>query len=305
MDIQAARLERRGVVSVAGADARAFLEGLLTCSVVAMRPGDARHGALLTPQGKLLFDFVVLLSVDDEGEVFMLDVSRALAGELVKRLRFYKLRANVDLAEQPGLAVVAVWRTDGGAIEPPVSDAVIAAGVDPRQATLGVRVFVPDDAVDEVLERIGAEPAGVAAYDLRRIAEGIGEAGLDFVAGDVFPHEINLDQLGGIDFHKGCYVGQEVVSRMEHRGTARTRLVPFAYAGGFGPEIGVEIMAGGRTIGRTGSTGGGSGLALVRLDRLGDALAAGDVVIAGGLSAQPLRPRWWSVDWPLPVTLVP
>ncbi|OYW35036.1 MAG: hypothetical protein B7Z45_07155 [Azorhizobium sp. 12-66-6] len=132
------------------------------------------------------------------------------------------------------------------------------------------------------------------AYDAHRIALGIPQGGADFIYGDVFPHEVDMDQLGGVDFKKGCYVGQEVVSRMQHRGTARTRVVLAGFENA--PEPGSEIRAGEKTIGRIGSATGGTGIALVRLDRAGDARAAGLPLVASGVEISLRRPDWAVFD---------
>ena len=121
--------------------------------------------------------------------------------------------------------------------------------------------------------------------------------GLDFIYGDAFPHETDMDQLAGVDFGKGCYVGQEVVSRMEHRGTARNRIVPVA-ADGFAPDAGVPVMAGDKQVGVTGSHAGKSGLAMLRLDRVAEARAAGLKLTAGGVAVEPRLPDWATFTWP-------
>jgi tRNA-modifying protein YgfZ len=121
--------------------------------------------------------------------------------------------------------------------------------------------------------------------------------GLDFSYGDAFPHETDMDQLGGVDFAKGCYVGQEVVSRMEHRGTARTRAVPVVYDG-YAPEAGAPVTAGERQIGHMGSTAGGRGVALLRLDRVADAMSRGDVLLGGGVPIRLVKPDWARFAFP-------
>src|SRR5262249_16678654 len=121
--------------------------------------------------------------------------------------------------------------------------------------------------------------------------------GLDFIYSDAFPHEADMDQLGGVDFDKGCFIGQEVVSRMAHRGTARNRAVPVAYDA-FAPEAGVPVMAGERQVGTMGSSAGGRGMAMLRLDRVADALAAGIALTAGGVTLRPEKPEWARFAWP-------
>jgi len=144
---------------------------------------------------------------------------------------------------------------------------------------------------------LGADLVDAAAYEAHRIALGAPRGGLDFIYGDAFPHEADMDQFGGIDFDKGCFVGQEVVSRIEHRGTARTRVVPVAFEG-FAPEAGVPVSAGERTVGTFGSGAEGRGLALLRLDRAAEALAAGERLVAGGVELRLVKPAWAQFAWP-------
>ena len=157
------------------------------------------------------------------------------------------------------------------------------AFADPRSATLGWRILVPAELAQKAADLIGAELVDSAAYDAHRIACGVPRGGLDFMYGDAFPHETNMDRLHGVDFDKGCYVGQEVVSRMQHRGTARTRTVRVVLEG-FSPEPGTAILAGDKPVGTMGSTAGPNGLALIRIDRAADALDAGTALTAGGLA---------------------
>ncbi len=161
---------------------------------------------------------------------------------------------------------------------------------DPRAEALGYRILAPHDLVARVAALIGADLVDAAAYEAQRIACGVPRGGLDFIYGDAFPHETNMDRLNGVDFDKGCYVGQEVVSRMQHRGTARTRTVKILLDGP-APEAGASILAGDKPVGTIGSTAGGTGLALVRTDRVADALAAGQPLTAGGLSLRLADPE--------------
>jgi folate-binding protein YgfZ len=280
-------LADRGVVSVNGADAKGFLDGLLTCDMDRVEPGRARFGALLTPQGKILFDFIVHEAPPEKGGGYRLDVLKPFAPDLAKRLGFYKLRAKVAIEDlSDTLAVVAGWDAPR-----PADEAGLVAG-DPRLADLGWRAIV---AAADAAE-FAADPA--EAYHARRIALGVPEGGRDFLFGDAFPHEALMDQLQGVDFDKGCYVGQEVVSRMQHRGTARTRIVPALYEGGFAAEAGVEVMAGGKVLGRTGTGAEGRGLLVIRLDRAADALSAGETIRAGGIPVTLEKPAW--IGFPVP-----
>jgi tRNA-modifying protein YgfZ len=293
--MKAALLPDRGVVKVAGDDAEKFLNGLVTTDVSTASSERARFAALLTPQGKIIVDFIVVRIPPEEGTGFLLDVPRALAAALVDRLGFYKLRAKVVIANlSEALGVLAVWggegSTDYGLVYP-----------DPRLPALGSRVMVPPGVAAEAASDLGAALTEASAYEAHRIALGIPRGGLDFAYGDAFPHETDMDQLGGIDFDKGCYIGQEVVSRMEHRGTARTRAVPVAYDD-FAPEAGAPVKAGDKPLGMVGSTANGRGIALLRLDRAADALAAGTPIVAGTTPLRLVRPDWAKFAWPEPST---
>src|SRR5262249_55224116 len=147
------------------------------------------------------------------------------------------------------------------------------AFADPRDAALGWRILVPQELAQKVADLIGANLVDSAAYEAHRIATGVPRGGLDFIYGDAVPHATNMDRLHGVDFDKGCYVGQEVVSRMQHRGTARTRTVRVTLEGA-PPEAGTTVLAGDKTVGTMGSSAGQNGLALIRTDRVADALGA-------------------------------
>src|SRR5256886_13676931 len=273
--MKAALLPDRGVVKVAGDDARKFLNGLVTSDIAKVTPAAAGFGALLTPQGKIIVDFILAEAPGAGGGGFFFDCPRALASTLVQRLNFYKLRAKViveDLSET--LGVLAIW--DGGA--------ATEYGLcyrDPRLPALGLRCMLPPHLAGEAAADLGADLVEPSIYEAHRIALGVPRGGLDFIYGDAFPHETDMDQFGGVDFDKGCFVGQEVVSRIEHRGTARSRLVPVAFDG-FAPEAGTPVSAGGQAVGMFGSGAQGRGLAMLRLDRVGDAGAAGEPLVAGG-----------------------
>jgi len=282
--MQAAFLPDRGVVKVSGEDARNFLNGLVTTDVTELRPGLAKFGALLTPQGKIIVDFLITEAPAGHGGGFLFDCPRALAQALTDKLRFYKLRAKVTVENlSESLGVIAAW---GG--EPAMQPDLTYA--DPRAEALGYRILSPHDLVAKVAALIGADLVDAAAYEAQRIACGVPRGGLDFIYGDAFPHETNMDRINGVDFDKGCYVGQEVVSRMQHRGTARTRTVKILLDGP-APEAGASILAGDKPVGTIGSTAGGTGLALVRTDRVADALTSGQPLTAGGLSLRLADPE--------------
>jgi folate-binding protein YgfZ len=272
----AAFLPDRGVVKISGEDARNFLNGLVTTDVTELAPGLGRFGALLTPQGKITADFLITEAPAGHGGGFLLDCPRPLAQALTDKLGFYKLRAKVAVENlSDNLAVIAAW---GG--EPAMKPDLAFA--DPRDAALGWRILAPQELAQKVADLIGADLADSTAYEAHRIATGVPRGGQDFIYGDAFPHETNMDRLHGVDFEKGCYVGQEVVSRMQHRGTARTRTVRVTLDSA-APEAGSPILAGDKPVGTMGSTSGQNGLALIRTDRVIDALDAGLDLSAGGL----------------------
>jgi hypothetical protein len=272
--MKSAFLPDRGVVKVAGEDARNFLNGLITTDVDRLKPGLGRFGALLTPQGKIIVDFLITEVPAGHGGGFLIDCPKALADTLATKLKFYKLRAKVTV-ENLDLGVLAAW--DGQPAAQP--DLAFA---DPRAPALGTRILIPENLKQTLSDLIGAELVDAADYEAHRIGLGVPRGGLDFMYNDAFPHETNMDRLAGVDFDKGCYVGQEVVSRMQHRGTARTRSVKVLLDGG-SPEPGATILAGDKSVGSIGSTAGGKGIALVRIDRVADALDAGQPLTAGGL----------------------
>lgn len=268
-----ARLADRRLLLVKGETASAFLQNLVTSDLDAIGDGEVRPSALLTPQGKILFDF--LLSRIEDG--IRIDVASIARADLLKRLTLYRLRAPIAF-ETPETEVFAVWDEEAGA-------------VDRRFAEMSVRRLY------------GEAPAGIeerpaAEFEALRIRAGIAEAERDFPASDVFPHDILLDQNAGVSFRKGCYVGQEVVSRMQHRGTARRRLVLVEADGHLTP--GAEILAGERPIGTVLTATGGAGMAIVRIDRLAAALAADIALAADGVRVDVAIPPWAGYTLPEP-----
>ncbi len=269
MSPSAAFLADRGLVRVEGADATDFLQGMLTNDVARLAPSEARYAALLTPQGKILFDFFAV-KAPVEPTAFLIDCPATLAADLAKRLSMYKLRAKVAITdESAALGVVADW---GETIT--VSGGLVYA--DPRAEGLGRRAILPRAAAQAFGE------SGVAAYEALRIHLGAPKGGVDFLYGDAFPHDADMDLFNGVDFAKGCYVGQEVVSRMKHRGEARKRVVHVRLAGP-APAPGTPVTDGALTIGALGAAAGGEALALLRLDRVAEARAAGRPLTAGAI----------------------
>ena len=289
--MKSALLPDRGVVKAVGDGARNFLHGLVTADILALKPGAARFCALLTPQGKIIADFIVVEAPTADGGGFFLDLPRALGPALVERLNLYKLRAKViieDLSET--LGVLAAWDGTG-------TTAYGLCYADPRLPALGLRVMLPPHLAAAAAAELGAALVGDSDYEAHRIALGVPRGGIDFQYGDAFPHETDMDQLGGVDFGKGCYVGQEVVSRIEHRGIARTRAVPVRYDGA-APQAGAAVMAGGRQVGMMGSAARGHGLALLRLDRVAEALSHDEPLKAGGVPLRLSKPDWARFAFP-------
>jgi tRNA-modifying protein YgfZ len=281
--MKAALLPDRGVVKVSGETARDFLNGLITTDTARLEPGQGRFGALLTPQGKITVDFLITEAPSGHGGGFLIDCPKPLAQALADKLRFYRLRARIEIENlSDNFGVLAAW---GG-------EAVLKPDLgftDPRAPGLGLRILVPAELAQKAADLIGAKMVDSSAYEAHRIALGVPRGGLDFIYGDAFPHESNMDRLAGIDFDKGCYVGQEVVSRMQHRGTARTRTVRIVLDGP-APEPGSTVLAGDKSIGSMGSAADGHALALLRIDRAAEALEAGLPLMAGGLSIRIATP---------------
>lgn len=270
-----APLPSRALLRLTGGDVVHFLQNLITCEVEDLADGAASFGALLTPQGKILFDFFLLR----ESDGFVMDVDSSQRDALAKRLTFYKLRADVQIAmdDRP---VFAIWGSE------------MASGfVDPRLADLGSRHFGQLDGAN----------ADESDWHEHRILFGMPQAGRDFEFSDTFPQEALMDQMGtaaGVDFSKGCYVGQEVVSRMQHRGTARNRFVKVVSQRPFAADAtGQALTASGKRIGTMGSTAGNWGLALVRVDRATAAIADANPILLGEHEMRLEPPAFTNFDW--------
>ena len=286
-----ALLPDRGVIALTGPDAVSLLQGVITNDMDLLATQPALHTALLTPQGKILVDFFVIKN----GDGLLLDCPRDKVPDLIKRLTMYLLRAKVEIADVSDKScITAVW---GVASDPNDSAANATSTIvcfgDPRNSAMGFRSIFP--VIAEVYEHAfavhGMQRVDASDYHERRISLGVPEGGRDYVFGDTFAHEALLDQLHGVSFTKGCYVGQEIVSRMQHRGTARKRIVRVVAPGAL-PKPGAEIAAGETVIGTLGSTNGHEGLALIRLDRAAEALAKGITLAAGPSPIQVEIPPW-------------
>ena len=280
MNASAALLPDRSVLEVVGEDRLSFLQGLVTNDVEGLAEREGRFTGLLSPQGKILFDFFVVSA----GDAFLIDCSSELAANLTKRLALYRLRAKVTIADvSDRWRVGAAWGE--GAAEWAEANAPVIYP-DPRLPALGFRLLVLGSHQPEF-------SASFADYEAMRIAFAVPEGGKDYAYGDAFPHEACLDLLHGVSFKKGCFVGQEVVSRMQHRGTARTRVLA-ASAEQSLPHGGADILAGGLAVGKLGSVAGRQGIALARVDRVKEALKKGQTFTAGGVGVEFAAPAWAS-----------
>ncbi len=284
--MKTAHLTDRALVRIDGEVAVDFLQNLITCDVEQLVEGEANFGALLTPQGKVLFDFFCVRT----GTGFLFDIASDLQAYFIKRMTFYKLRTPVEIAAMDDdFKVFAAW---AGLEKPDMDDVDIEDGhafYDPRLAKMGIRMITSAQETN----------ADIADFQQHRLAAGMPEGGSDYAFGDTFPHDAMMDQLenegAGVAFTKGCYVGQEVVSRMQHRGTARRRIVMIS-ADQELPQSGSSIVAGGKSIGTIGSCQSKNGLAMMRIDRLASAIENGDEVSSDGIVLQTQLPEWTNLS---------
>ncbi|AZN99029.1 folate-binding protein [Mesorhizobium sp. M9A.F.Ca.ET.002.03.1.2] len=275
-----AQLKDRALVSVSGPDAESFLQNILTTDLDALAAGEAKPGALLTPQGKILFDFLISRAGEN---AFRLECRADISGDFIRRLMLYKLRAKVEIAKADQGVVTVAWGDDSTTSQldsTPVADARFL------------------DAAVSRLYGGTAEVGDPAAWQALRIAQGIAESGSDYQLGDAFPHDVLLDEIGGVGFRKGCYVGQEVVSRMQHRGTARRRVLIVSAERPL-PAPGTELTVAGRPVGTLGSTAVTTGLAIARIDRIKAALDAGQPIMADDVTVSLTIPAWAKFTFPL------
>ena len=259
-----ARLTSRALIRVGGPDARPFLHNLLTQDVETLGDGELRFGALLSPPGRLLFDLFLV----GEGDGVLLDVAAERREALIQRLSMYRLRAQIEIAPEDR-AVFASW--------PDIAQGFVA---DPRTVSMGGRRY--GDAVGTTATELD--------YDLHRLAVGVPDPARDMAVDRTYPIEADYDLLNGIDFHKGCFVGQETTSRMKRRGAIRNRMLPISFSGPV-PALGAEVLNGTLRAGEvmTGLTlqdDSGTAIALLRLDRI-----KGDLTV-DGRSVTVCRPAW-------------
>jgi folate-binding protein YgfZ len=293
-DASFALLDDRGILAVSGPDRRPFLQGLVSNDVDKVSPTASRYAALLTAQGKYLHDFMMV----EAGESIWLDAEAARLGDLKRRLSMYRLRARVSLDERSDLAVAAIFGAGEAAIlglpsEPgavrPFGSGVLF--IDPRLASLGARAILPREKARAVLADAGIAETGFDIYDRLRLSLGIPDGSRDLVLEKSILLESGFDELNGVDWQKGCYIGQELTARTRYRGLVKKRLTPVRIEGP-APPSGAAVTADGREIGEMRSSRGGLGLALLRIEpvREGKILAAGQSILV------PVRPAWMRLE---------
>jgi hypothetical protein len=290
-----APLADRGVISVSGGDRRAFLQGLVSNDIDRVNPGTAIHAALLTPQGKYLHDFFIAEAEDS----LLLDCEGGRIDDLLRRLRIYVLRADVTLEDAGTTLGVSALFGDGAAETaglPTTAGTAAAfqdgvAFVDPRLAAAGVRAILPRDGFESGLEEAGFTAATAGDYDTLRLGLGLPDASRDMEVEKAILLENGFEELNGIDFHKGCFLGQELTARTKHRGLIKKRLIPVTIEGPC-PEADAPVMLDGLEIGRMRSSRDGIGLALMRLEYLNKAAETGQPFTAGPARLIPRKPDW-------------
>jgi len=284
-------LQGRGVVALGGADVRGYLQGLVSNDVAKVAPDRAIYAALLTPQGKFLHDLFIAAGDD----VLLLDCEADRRDDLMRRLKIYRLRAKVEIAdrsaEQQVVALIGEAAPAALGLPPEPGRATAFAGgvayVDPRLAAIGARAVLPRQGAAEALAAAGFAAAPAAAYERLRLGLGLPDGSRDMTVEKATLLESGFEELHGVDWDKGCYMGQELTARTKYRGLVKKRLVPVAIAGP-APAPGTPVMRGGKAAGEMRSAGDGLGLALMRLE----ALADGGPFTAGEAQLTPRKPDW-------------
>jgi tRNA-modifying protein YgfZ len=288
-------LPERGVLAVRGAEAVPFLQGLVSSDLNRISATQAGYGALLTPQGKFLFDFVMIQA----GAELLLDTERTRVEQLQRRLTMYRLRSKVELEDVSERFAVAAVLGEGAAARFDLPERVGAcrplgegfALIDPRLVQLGVRVLLPPDEIGAPLEKTRLARLELEAYEKMRLTLGVPDGSRDLLVERSTLLESGFGELHGVDFAKGCFVGQELTARMHYRGLVRKRLLPVVLKGPR-PEPGTIIRLDEREAGEMRSSIDGRGLALLRLDRIAEAEQAGTPLYAGATEVLPVKPNW-------------
>ena len=288
-------LAERGLLGVAGPDARRFLQGLVTNDLEKVSATRAVHAAMLTAQGKYLHDFFIT----EIGDGFLLDCEAARLADLKRRLGLYKLRSTVTIEEADARFLVAAAFGTGALsalgfeAEPgqakPFADGL--AYVDPRLPALGARLLLPRSLGAQPLIDAGFSAAEPALYDRLRLEQGVPDGSRDLEIDKSHLLEAGFDELNGVDWKKGCYVGQELTARTKYRGLVKRRLIPVHFEG-VAPSFGSLVMLGSREAGEIRSSRDGLALAFLRLDAMAEAAASGEPLLAGETRVEPVKPGW-------------
>ena len=289
-----ALLPGRAVLAIEGEDARDLLQGLISNDVERLAPDHAIYATLLTPQGKFLHDFFIA----ERSDRLLVDCEADRRDDLERRLTFYRLRAKVAFAADDDCVVAALWG-DGAAQATGLAEAEGSAGrlaggvayVDPRLAAAGARAFLPRRSAAEALEAAGFAPATAEDYDRVRLSLALPDGSRDIAVEKSFLLENGVDDLNGVDFDKGCYVGQELTARTKHRATIRKRLYRVDVDGAL-PDPGTPITVDGRAAGVMRSGRDNIGLALLRVELIAKAAEAGIPLTCGDARLTPVKPDW-------------
>jgi folate-binding protein YgfZ len=301
-ELSFAPLDHRALIAVSGEDRHTFLQGLVSNDVAHAAPGHAAWSAFLTPQGRFLHEFFMSeTALADGSEAIILEAEADRRADLVRRLSMYRLRSKVAVAPMAGRKVYALWGA-GAAEAIGLADRAGAAKafagglvfVDPRLKEAGLRAWLPLEAEAE-LQRAGFAPAPPDGWDAHRIALGLPDGSRDLVPDKSFLLENGFDELSGVDWHKGCYMGQELTARTKYRGLVRKRLMPVVIDGP-APAPGTIILLGADEAGEMRSSAGRVGLAMIRLEQFAAAQATGAAMVAGSAKLHPMRPTWAAWD---------
>ncbi|MDP2329476.1 MAG: folate-binding protein [Reyranella sp.] len=284
--LQLSLLPHRSVIAVGGDDRVEFLQGLISNDTTKVVPGRAIWAALLTPQGRFLNDMFV---VDGGNGTLLLETERERAPALAKKLNLYKLRSKVTVEDRSAvLEVAVVFGADADKL-PPIADMPggAIAFVDPRLAELGVRVLAPTGTASTLLQARGIAEASLATYDALRLGLGVPDGSRDLRVEKALLLESGFDELNGIDWKKGCYMGQELTARTKYRALVRKRLFPVSVAGTL-PAPGTSIHLDGQEVGELRSGSGRHALALLQTE----AARGPGPLIADGVQVTPTIPPW-------------
>ena len=298
-DTTAILLENRGVLAVSGGDAREFLQGLVSNDLNRVSPAQAVHAALLTPQGRYLHDFFIV----EKDSRFLLDCEVGRRDDLLKRLKIYILRSEVELAEvSSDYAIVLFMGKDAseklGLSGTPGQATAFGGGVaygDPRLAELGARALLPCNKAEAALEDAGFARGEMEDYERLRLELGVPDGSRDMEVEKALLLENGFDGLHGVDWEKGCYMGQELTARTKHRGLVKKRLMPVAVDGPL-PAPGTPVMLGESEAGTVKSGLDTCALALLRLEAVESAQAQGETLTAGEARLTPQQPHWMKFE---------